>query len=365
MNNIILQTSEPDVTVISNQFLDNYMVNANGEFVKVYLYLLRCLSKPNLNLTTTTIADALEHTEKDIIRALKYWDGQGVLTVTFKNNKEVSSIKINQLFSNGTITDTISTRETAVSISPTLEAVQEIISSSEKSEALKNDSKHELPKNELEKLLNNEDIKFLLYIAQTYIGKPLNSTDTNTILYFYNELNFSTELIEYLIEYCVSNSHRSMRYIEKVALDWAKENITTVDEAKEYASSYSYNFYPVLKAFGLSNRNPAAVEKAFIVKWTDEYGFNMDLIVDACNRTINTIQKPSFQYADSILQRWLKKGVKSINDLKSIDDEHDKIKDSKAARPQAGNTPAKTTFNNFPQRTYDYDAVERMLLQKK
>ncbi len=365
MNNIVLQASVPDVTAISNQFLDHYMVNANGEFVKVYLYLIRCLSKPNLSITTTTIADALEHTEKDIIRALKYWDGQGVLTVTFKNNKDVSSIKINSLSSNKEVSDSITSNEVAVSVSPTLEAVQDIISSAEKSEELKNNSKHELPKNELEKLINNEDIKCLLYVAQTYIGKTLNSTDTNTILYFYNDLGFSTELIEYLIEYCVSNSHRSMRYIEKVALDWAKENITTIDEAKEYSASYSYNFYPVLKAFGLSSRNPAAVEKAFIVKWTDEYGFSMDLIVDACNRTINTIQKPSFQYADSILQRWLKKGVKSVNDLKSIDDEHDKVKDAKIARPQPSNTPAKTTFNNFPQRTYDYDAVERMLLQKK
>ena len=45
MATITLQNSSlMEVTILSNTFIDNYMPEANGEFVKVYIYLLRSLS---------------------------------------------------------------------------------------------------------------------------------------------------------------------------------------------------------------------------------------------------------------------------------------------------------------------------------
>ena len=152
-----------------------------------------------------------------------------------------------------------------------------------------------------------------------------------------------------------------MRYIEKVALDWASEDISTVEEAKNRVSMFSSSYYPILNAFGISGRNPAAIERAMIDKWINEYHFDTDIIVDACNRTIATIQKPSFKYADSILQRWLKKGVTSLSDIKNLDSEHETL----AAKSTHETKVKSTTFNSFPQRTYDYDALERDLLRRK
>ena len=68
-------------TIVSNVFLDRYMCDANGEFVKVYLYLLRSMTLGNVGLSD--IADRLNLTEKDVVRALRYWDTQNVLKVTF------------------------------------------------------------------------------------------------------------------------------------------------------------------------------------------------------------------------------------------------------------------------------------------
>ena len=119
------------------------------------------------------------------------------------------------------------------------------------------------------RLTSDEDIKELLYISQTYLGKTLSSTETNTILYFYDGLKFPIDLIEYLIEYCVSNGHTAMKYIETVALSWAKENITSVDMAKARMASVKGNSYPIMKAFGLSGRNLATSEQEFVIKWPD------------------------------------------------------------------------------------------------
>ncbi len=69
--------------------------------------------------------------------------------------------------------------------------------------------------------------------AEQYLGKTLSATDIDQITYFYDTLNMSAELIEYLIEYCVENGHKSMHYINKVALSWHEENITTVNRPRQ------------------------------------------------------------------------------------------------------------------------------------
>ena len=61
-------------TSISNIFLDEYMPGANGEYVKVYLYLLRSLGDSTRELSVIGLADVLDCTESDILRAFKYWE---------------------------------------------------------------------------------------------------------------------------------------------------------------------------------------------------------------------------------------------------------------------------------------------------
>ena len=55
-----------DATLVSNEFIDRYLAEANGEYVKVYLYLLRHKDEP---VSLEKIADGLNHTEADIRRA--------------------------------------------------------------------------------------------------------------------------------------------------------------------------------------------------------------------------------------------------------------------------------------------------------
>ena len=69
-------------TIISNIFVDRYMKDANGEFVKVYLYLLRHMNDVPGELSLCEIADSLNHTENDIVRALRYWSEHDVLNLS-------------------------------------------------------------------------------------------------------------------------------------------------------------------------------------------------------------------------------------------------------------------------------------------
>ena len=102
---------------------------------------------------------------------------------------------------------------------------------------------------------------------------------------------------------------------------------------------------------------------------TDQYGFSTDIIVEACNRTIMSVANPSFKYADSVLQKWKKKGVRTVADLKAIDDEYERSRETKAANASKKAAVSKTSsFSNFSQRTYDNDdmeKLERLLLQRR
>ena len=345
MEKIALERSPlADVTLISNLFLDTYMPRANGEYVKVYLYILRCSTSVDHELSTGSIADALENTEADVIRALKYWEQFGVLGLEYDNSgKQIMRIVIKDLRQDLPLTFKIVPENSVNQKNSPVQIVDKTLDYAPTGIADDVPTKREFSTTELSKFIEDEDIKQLLYISQTYLEKTFSPAETNTILYFYDGLGFSIELIEYLIEYCVSNGHKTMRYIEKVAVEWANENIETVDDAKASVSTYSNTCYPVLKAFGLQGRHPAPTEKDFIVKWTNDYGFTMDMILDACNRTINTIHQPSFQYADSILQRWLKHGVKTATDIKTLDTIHE----TKSKETQATKQTAKNSFNSF------------------
>lgn len=351
---------QTNATVLDNEFIDHYMVRANGEYVKVYLLLLRHMNQSSGYLSVSELADLLECTEKDILRALRYWKSEGLLDYLDDTPDDPSpkstapspaaSSGLHDVQS-GYMTSSIpadSVSDSAALASTT--NIQQYRSRKERAE-----------------------FKELLFVAEQYLGKTLSATDINQITYFYDTLNMSAELIEYLIEYCVENGHKSMHYINKVALSWHEENITTVNLAKTSSFLYNKNCYCVLNAYGIKGRGPAASEIAYIRKWSEEYGFALEVILEACDRTMNSIHQPSFDYTDSILKRWKDKNVRQLKDIDAVDADYRKEKErakelaKERKRQQQTQKPVNSQnnkFNNFDGRSYDMNDLERRLVQQ-
>ena len=334
-----------NITLIENDFIDNYMVKANGEYIKVYLFLLRHLQNPCIDLTISTMADCLENTEKDILRALKYWEKEGLVYPEYDTNGEISSLA----FGSKPEEQKEECKKEAVAPAKTLETKAKPASPSSPANTT-----------DINQFKNRKELKSLLFIAEQYLGKTLSPSDIESITYFYDGLDFSTDLIEYLIEYCVENGHKSMHYIQKVALAWSEENISTVEQARNSSALYNKNCYSVLNAFGIKGRGPAAPEIAYIKKWTDEYGFTLDIVIEACNRTIAKLHQPNFAYTDSILKKWNSSGIHHLSDLTRLDQAHYQ----NAARKTEPKVTSKNKFNNFEGRKYDYDSLEKQLLSQ-
>lgn len=373
------RASSSDITGISNIFIDEYMPSANGEYVKVFLYLLRLSQANHLTCSPSQIADVFDHTEKDILRAFIYWERMGLLELHYNDSKELHGVRILDMHAPTspdpspddskkahTAIDSVAKgkeKETSVSVSASTATAPATTTSA----AVTTDTdvnsvrRKEYSRNQLEAFTEKDDVQELLFIAERYIGRPLNTTEIETIFFWYDSLQFSVDLIDYLIEYCVNRGHTSIHYMDKVALGWAEIDIRTVAQAKKSANLHSRANYAVIKALGIKGRNLVELETAMIQKWTEGYAFSLDIVEEACARTISATHQPSFEYTDRILTNWHSAGVKSMNDIKKLDDTYQQNKKVSVTKEKSAAT---NKFNNFVQRSYDYDQLEKKLLSR-
>lgn len=348
-------------TQVPNLFIDQYMPEANGEFVKVYLYLLRSMSSHSNDLSISSIADRFNHTEKDVERALKYWERTGLLSLEYSTDKKICGIHFMEPVSSVE-------PEQEVVASPVLEPLEAAAVSEKPAEetvpqsAYKNIKDRNYSLNEKIVFQSNPEITELIFVIESYLKRTLTSSDTDGLFYWYEELHFSCELIDYLVQYCMTNGHSSIHYMDKVAIEWHKNGITTVEAAKENAAAHNKAYNTVMKAFGISGRSLIETEKKYIDQWTKEYKFDLRLIQEACHRTIASIHQPSFEYAHKILTSWAQKDIHTMEEVTKLDALHTQSKKNSSAPVTA---VRKNAFNNVGQRNYDYEKLESMLLSTK
>ena len=365
MATIRLKNDCPNTYVsVPGIFIDKYLTDANGEFVKVYLYLLHCMNSYATECSISAVADHFDHTEKDILRALKYWEKVGVLCLETDDKNNVCSISFCDLYADCTFdlpkansvakAPTISEDETPV-------AKPSIYTQSKKLSPIAETVKKEYSLDEMKAFSEDPDVAELLFIMESYLKHPLSSSEMNTVFFWIDSLHFSRDLVEHLVEHCITNGHSSLRYMDKVAMGWAENGITTVEQAKEHSSIRSKACYAVMKALGINGRSLIDAEAAYVNKWTKEFGFDLTLIEEACKRTISATHQPSFEYTDSILTNWNSKNVHTLKDVAALDADYSKTKKA-ASTTRAVNSAKNNKFINFNQRSYDFEALEKDLL---
>ena len=361
-------------TAVAHEFIDQYMAVANGEYVKVYLFVLRHQGE---DITIERIADALDHTESAVRRALAYWEKLGILAGTRKEapascaamgrqdsgpaqprdasagpqparTQASRSLEVHEppahdqgfggYGTNGAMSREIHAQGAEIQVAyaqgPEVRGThgqgtgiqdahaQGTVGQGRREQGQTSREDRDKPvysAEQVNRLSQDEGFSQLLYIAQKYLNKVFTPRDCQVFAYLYEDLGMNEEVLEYLVEYCVQNGHTSMRYIEAVARSWHEKGIRTAQEAKDYSASYNRDSFAVMKAFGINSRKPAAPEQKLMDKWFKDYGFSRDVVLEACNRTITAIHNPSFQYADKILTDWKEAGVRGLGDIMELD----------------------------------------------
>lgn len=357
----IYREDVPGVTLLSNSFIDNYMKDANDAQLKIYLYLLRRLGSGQA-ASVSEIADFFNHTEREVLRSLKYWEKLKLLAIEYDESKNVSGIR----FLKGT-DEPVTVAAPAVAAATAVVSATAITEKAEETPAEKTDpyKKPSYSADQLSAFKNKENIRQLFFIAESYMGRQLSVSDMKSILYLSDCLHFSDDLIDYLLQYCVDRGKKDFKYIEAVALNWAQSGVTTPKQAEKFAAKYDKSVYTIMKELG-KNNTPTKKELEYIIRWTKEYGFSQDIIAIACERTVLATDSHRFEYAEGILSNWKKEDVHHKSDIQRIDAQYQKSRQSRSTSSAASSSQVSSNrFNQFPQRDYDYDALEAMLLNSK
>ncbi|NLK22147.1 MAG: DnaD domain protein [Epulopiscium sp.] len=335
-------------TPISNEFIDSYMPKANGNFVKVYLYGYRFCYHQKQTLTSKEMAERLDLLESDVINAFQYWKEQGLME--FEWNEDDTIYIVYQM------PKTSNKEDFKKDLSKTIPENTNV--------HIRLETKPNYSPEELTIYMKNPEISRLFKIAERYLGRMLNHNDLRVLYSLYDWLRLPLDVIELVLEHCISNNHRSVRYIEKVAITWAEEGINTVEKAKNRMKIFNKDYRQIMKSFGL-NRDPAPLEIELMDKWIKNLNTPMEIILEACKRTISQTQKPSFQYTDSIITSWNKNNVKTLEDIGILDNAYQQKKNMQIDI-SSNNTQNKAYYNkpskfvNFKQREWDFEELERL-----
>lgn len=349
-----------DYTLIANSFIDEFLADANDAQIKVYLYILRHQNTPE-KCSVSAMADFFNYSEKDVLRALSYWEKKKVLQLAYSSSNELIGVTLCSFASTiSQVPEISSTPQMPVSTAGSFTESKE--QTSVKTVAYMSDTttfvKPEYSLDQLKEFQSRESTSELMFIAESYLGRTLSPSDIRSILFISDELHFSFDLIDYLLQYCIDRGKRDFRYIEKVAIGWAEAHITSPDQAQAHATKYDKDTYTVMNALGKSNQ-PTPKEAEYIKRWYQFYGFTSEVILEACERTVMATDKHRFEYAEKILSSWKSFGVHHKADIAKADSA---FAATKKKTPVATSGSKKNGFNQFEQRDYDFDALEQELL---
>ncbi|SFD19884.1 DnaD and phage-associated domain-containing protein [Clostridium uliginosum] len=320
----MLKNKSLTFTPVSNVFIEKYMPSARGEFIKVYLLMLKYSICDELGVSSSILASSLNLLESDVMNAFNYWNNEGV--IRFTPIDKMGNFNV------------------------------EFVNLSE--ESLENNRQVDL----LE-ALNSDVTKDMLKDIEKLLARPLSPKEMSVYLNWQKELGFSSELILILMEYCISKGKVDSRYIEKVALSWHDLKITTIEQAQNLIKQTEdkwINIRKILNYLGIKNTDIMKPQQDLIEKWLFIYKFSTEIIFKACDICCERLNRADFKYIDGILSKWQKSNIKTLEDI-ALKDKAPKNNNNYRKTPYTAQKPT-LKFNDFEAREYDYDSLEKKLL---
>jgi DnaD/phage-associated family protein len=322
----MLKNKSLGFTPVNNVFIEKYMTHARGEFIKVYLLMLKHTISGELGVSSSILASSLNLLESDIMNAFNYWNDQGVIKLTQIDKMGNFNVEF-------------------------MDLVEEPIKSTKQVDLLE--------------ALDSTNTKDMLKDIETLLARPLSPNEMSLYLNWQREFGFSSELILILMEYCISKGKSDSRYIEKVALAWHDQKITTIEQAQNLIKKTEdkwLNIRKILTYLGINNTDIMKPQQDLIEKWLLIYKFPNEIILKACDICFERLSRADFKYIDGILTNWNKNNIKTLEDIALKDTKNTKNNKYQKNYTNSPNEKPPLKFNNFEAREYDYDSLEKKLL---
>ena len=264
-------------THVENIFINEYMTQAPGDYVKVYLFALM-YADFDTHMTNETIAKHLSMEDEDVLKAWTYWEKMGVIRKYYAKPGDKFRYQVEFL---------------------NLKA----LAYGKKQKARKQDGA--VP-DRLKGLMDNDDIREMYGEIERITGRLFEGKEPAEILSWITDYNATPEMIVCAYSYCVKKkSHSNHKYVAAVVKEWVNQGLKTVDQIEDYleeTDNRHYLYKRILRALGFL-RNATEEEKRIMDTWFDQMGFNIDRVLDACKKTTG-ISNPNINYINSVLKAW-------------------------------------------------------------
>ena len=308
-NFLFSETKLPDI------FFTEYMSQASGDYIKVYLYIV-FLSKFNKEIKINDMSKTLNIPFKTIQESLAYWEEQEVL------------IKKN----NGYIVVDLQEKELNKLYSPKLTSS---------------------PESALSNAKNQYRAKAIEEINNSCFQGMMSPSWYNDIDLWFKKYGFDEQVMIALFRYCLERSALHRNYIQAVADSWYKnhiQNFTDLDNYYAKQEKLSLIKKQVSKKLGFS-RPLTQYESAYIEKWVVDYSYNIDIIEIALKKTTSK-SNPNFDYLDKLISNWHEHNLHTTADVNKY------LAEMKIQNQNKKSLEKQTNYKAFEQRTYnDLDSL--------
>lgn len=252
-------------TRIENMFINEFMVSAPGNFVKVYLVALMYVDM-HKDVTIAEIAKTLNIEINEVERAFEYWRECGLVRGSGEN---IEFISMKEKMYGRKIT--------------------------KNTEEMGRDSH----------ILDNEELKSMYENVEKTLNRPITPKEMNEMAMWIEDYNAKSEVIAFAFSYCTKRGKPALNYIRKVVIGWTSRGFTTVLDVENYLREYDQRFYDykrIMKALGFF-RGASEEEKRFIDTWFDDFGYDLKTILEGCKKSAG-ISNPNIKYVNTVLENW-------------------------------------------------------------
>ena len=247
------------VTPVDNQFILEYLPNATGDAVRVYLYGLMQCYHPQQAMDIAQMARELSLTEEAILSAYRHWERKGLVRRIADNPPAFRYVSIKQLTMTGG----------AVPVDHEYEAFASAVYG----------------------LFGND--------------RRLHGAEMSRCYEWVEEMGLPAEVVVYLIREMIAQHGKTVaiKTIEKRAAMLAEEGVKSVEDADAVLTRDKAVWdgsRAVLRRFG-KRRSPSEDEQTMYRTWHVDWGFSQEDILAACAETVKG--EPTFAYLGGILSR--------------------------------------------------------------
>ncbi|MBR0456351.1 MAG: DnaD domain protein [Firmicutes bacterium] len=265
-------------TKVENMFINEYMVSAPGEYVKVYLFALM-YAELEVDFSNEDIAKQLSMDIEDVLKAWTYWEKMGIIRKARKSpdnplDYDVVFVLLKDM----------------------------LYGSHEEAHVVSSD-------HGINAQMANQEYRSMFDRIEKSFGRVISGTEMGEVLSWINDFEIEPEFVAFAVEYCARKKKKTVKYVEAVIRNWISDGHRTVEDIQQHIGHMeerSADYRRIFRALGWS-RNWTEEEKRIMDEWFDKMGFSVDAILDACSKTTG-ISNPNINYINKVLTSWYEEG---------------------------------------------------------